>query len=254
MPEHQSPIDNRKLLEPLARRRPAKVEEVVEVLAGIRDVADQLRGEGRRDGIACFSDLYHTITQDVLEKYEAGGLFHCGQFILELDLRFAQRYLDALDAWLHGRATPQCWRILFERRQDDHAEWRFAVVGVNAHVNFDLAFALLDVWQDHPDDPLATTEEQYADYTAINTIFRDNMDALCEANRAPWTRWPEILPDGGIVDRLFNRGGDMLVQRTRDVAWDEAVRLWPDRHTEGYRDRAEAELDGDARLLAGLFI
>ena len=246
--------NNRKLAR-LAARRPTTVPEVVDVLANIRNVADSLggKGEDHRDGIACFSDLYHTITQDVLAKYRAGRLFHCGRFILELDLKFAQRYLDALRTWLAGDPTPACWQILFDRRQDDRARWRFAVVGVNAHVNFDLTFALLDVWEDHPDDPLSAEWEQRADYEAINTIFRDNMDSLCEIHEAPWTRWGELLPDGGIIDRIANRGGDMLVQRTREVAWEEAVELWP-RRGPGYRSAKSAELDGDAKDLAELFI
>ena len=52
------------------------------------------------------------------------------------------------------------------------------------------------MWEKHPDDPLATTDEQYADYQAINTIFHNRMDQLCEDNEVPWTRWG---PDGGLV-------------------------------------------------------
>ncbi|GAA4912916.1 hypothetical protein EV188_110220 [Actinomycetospora succinea] len=246
--------ENKELLKPLAAQRPRKIEEVVAVLHDIREVADQLPGDGDRDGIACFTDLYHTITVDVLEKFEAGGLFFCKDFIVELDVQFALRYLRALDSWLLGRATPRCWEILFERRRKDRGEWRFAATGVNAHVNFDLAFALLDVWEQHPDDPLSAEREQRADYQAINKIFRDNMDQLCEDHDAPWTLWPTILEDGGWVDRAFNLGGDMLVRRTRDVAWREAAELWPQREREGYRDDKESELDRSARTLAGLFI
>jgi hypothetical protein len=249
--------ENEDLLRPLAARRPRKIEEVVAVLDEIREVADLLPGDGDRDGIACFTDLYHTITVDVLERVEAGGLFSGRDFIVELDVAFARRYLRALDAWLQGRDAPRCWQILFERRRNDCGEWRFAATGVNAHVNFDLAFALLDVWEQHPDDPLSAEREQRADYQAINEIFRDNMDRLCEEHDAPWTLWPDILEDGGWVDRAFNLGGDMLVRRTRDIAWREAAELWPRRERKGYRDDRddkESELDRSARSLAGLFI
>jgi hypothetical protein len=245
--------ENNQKLKPLASRRPTDVPEVIDVLRAIATTAAETEA-GKGDGIACFSRLYTTITEDVVKEWKAGELFRCGQFILELDLTFAQRYLDALDAWLHGRETPACWRILFERRLDDRAEWRFAVVGVNAHVNFDLAFALLDVWEDHPDDPLSAEDEQRDDYQAINTIFRNNMDQLCEDNGAPWTRWGKLLRDGGIVDRIANRGGDMLVQRTREVAWDKAIELWPSHERDGYRDEASRELDEDAGDIADLVI
>jgi hypothetical protein len=138
--------NNRKLME-LAERTPASVKEVIEVLEGIATTAAQ-RERGEADGIACFSRLYHQITCDVLAAYDAGQLFHCGDFVYQLDLAFAQRYLNALRDHLDGGSeAPSCWALLFDRRQEEGIEeWQFAVVGVNAHVNFDLAFALLDVW------------------------------------------------------------------------------------------------------------
>ncbi|GAA4771276.1 DUF5995 family protein [Actinomycetospora chibensis] len=250
-----APDENKRRLAPLAARRPTTVPEVVDLLREIRDVADDLEGKGKghRDGIACFSDLYHTITSDVLARYEARDLFRCGDFIYRLDLAFAQRYLDALHAWLGGRPTPACWSILFDRRQDDSAEWCFSVVGVNAHVNFDLTFALLDVWEANP-GRWPDLRHQRADYLAINRIFHERMDHLCEENGTPWTRWEELFPDGGWLDRLANRGGDMIVLRTRDEAWDKAEELWPSRERDGYRDVMSETLDEKAEFIAKIFI
>lgn len=248
MPE--SIEENRRRLRTLAARRPTEVDQVVTVLGEIATVAAAL-DRGEADGIACFSRLYHRITRDVLDAYVRGGLFHCGRFVYELDLAFAQRYLDALRDWLDGGAdAPGCWQMLFERRQEDLAEWRFAVAGVNAHVNFDLAFALLDVWERH-DTPLTTTADQYADYLAINTIFHNRMDELCEDNEVPWTDWG---PDGGVVDRIGNLVGDLLVRGTRDFAWTHAERWYPHRRTPGYRVGPTAMLDVAATGLARIFI
>ncbi|MEJ2887103.1 DUF5995 family protein [Actinomycetospora aeridis] len=251
MPE--SIADNRRRLRALAEQKPTEVEQVVTVLADIAETASALE-RGKADGIACFSRLYHRITADVLDAYEKGQLFHCGKFIYELDLAFAQRYLDALRDWLdEGSDAPGCWQLLFARRQEDLAEWRFAVAGVNAHVNFDLAFALLDVWQEH-DTPLATTADQYEDYVAINTIFHNRMDELCEDNKVPWTDWGAIAPDGGIIDRIGNLVGDVLVRGTRDFAWTHAERWYPHRKTDGYRVGPTAMLDVTATKLAQIFI
>ncbi|MEJ2859952.1 DUF5995 family protein [Actinomycetospora flava] len=255
MPERQTLVGNQTLLAPLAAQRPTDVPGVVTALRELRDTADHLGGTGdrHRDGIACFSDLYLTITQDVLAEYERGAMFHCGEFILQLDIAFARRYLVALDDHLHGRpSAPGCWEVLFTRRQEDHEEWQFAVVGVNAHVNFDLAFALLDVWEDNP-TPLATTSAQYADYEAINTIFRNNMDALCEKNEVPWTKWG---PDGGIIDGLGNLVGNILVSGTRDVAWTFAEHMWARRTAdpEHYRVAPTAALDRIATGVAEAFL
>jgi hypothetical protein len=256
MPDRrQSIVENQKFLRPLAEQRPTEVEAVVKVLAQIRDIADQAQGDAERDGIACFADLYHTITSDVLAAWAdgRGHMFRSGKFILELDLAFAQRYLDALRDHLdEGSSAPSCWELTFARRGEKDIEpWQFAVAGVNAHVNFDLAFALLDVWEKHPDDPLATTEEQYADYLAINTIFHNRMDQLCEDNEVPWTRWGR---DGGVIDRLGNLVGDFLVVSTRDFAWIHAERWWRHHDEPGYRAGPESFLDAFATKAAELFL
>jgi hypothetical protein len=232
---------NRALLKPLSERRPQSVPDVIAVLTEIESVAAQLGPRYGDDGIAVFTALYRTITSDVLAAFEAGGLFHSKDFILELDLAFAQRYLDALRDHLDGGSeAPSCWEVLFGGRQrSDVEKWRFAVLGVNAHVNFDLAFALLDVWQEH-ETPLASVEAQYADYIAINEIFHRRMDYLCENNGVPWIWWGR---DGGLIDRLFNRGGDLAVRVTRDWAWDNAVEWYPDRKDELYRVGPTARLD-----------
>lgn len=242
--------ENDARLKALAERETATIADVVDVLAEVATTAAETE-RGPDDGIACFSRLYLQITRDVQDAFAQGQLFHSGDFILQLDVAFARRYLDALrDHTDGGSEAPACWELLFRRRQVDLAEWRFAVVGVNAHVNFDLAFALLDVWERH-ETPLTTTADQYADYLAINTIFHNRMDQLCEDNEVPWTDWGR---DGGIVDRIGNLVGDILVRGTRDFAWTQAERWYPHRATPGYRVGPTAVLDVAATKIAEIFL
>lgn len=237
----ESPQANAKALAKLSDPRPEDVEKVIKALDRIADRAAKLPPQGPEDGVACFTRLYHQITVDVLDAYRQGGLFTCpGDFIIELDIAFARRYLDAIVAHAGGGSgAPRCWRVLFDRRQEDTAPWRFAAAGVNAHVNFDLAFALLDVWERHR-VPLGTVEQQYADYLAINTIFERNMDELCNRFDAPWS---DVGGDGSFFDRAGNVLGDILVTGTRDLAWDFADRMWRHRGSSSYRTVPEATLD-----------
>jgi hypothetical protein len=251
--DHSTLIGNRQALAALSGTPLPDVPAVVAVLEEVAQVAAALSPRGEDDGIACFSRLYLRITRDVLEEYEKGALFRCGRFILDLDVAFAQRFLDAVRDDLDGGSeAPGCWALMFDRRQDEDVEpWRFAAAGVNAHVNFDLAFALLDVWEQHPETPLGTVEEQYSDYRAINTIFRNRMDELCESFDAPWTLWGD---DGSLFDRAGNVLGDLLVVGTRDLAWTFAERMWRHRDERGYRHGPTALLDAVATGLARALI
>ena len=77
------------------------------------------------------------------------------------------------------------------------------------------------------------------------------MDQLCEDNEVPWTRWGR---DGGVVDRLGNLVGDLLVVGTRDFAWVQAERWWRHHREPGYRVGPEAFLDAFATKAAELFL
>lgn len=236
----------------LARQELTDVPSVVDRLDRISRVAAMLRPQGEKDGVACFARLYHQITEDVLTSYEDRSLFRCGDFIIELDIAFAQRYLDAIHAYgTPGQEAAACWTILFDRRQEEGVDpWRFAATGVNAHVNFDLAFALLDVWERFPDAPFGTTDAQYDDYRAINTIFERNMDSLCREFDAPWA---DVGGNDSIFDKAGNVLGDLLVVGTRDLAWTFAERMWRNRDERDYRAVPLATLDkvatGFARAL-----
>jgi hypothetical protein len=251
--DHTTLAGNKASLTGLAREQLTDVPSVVDRLDRIATVAAALSPLGEKDGMACFARLYRQITKDVLASYDNGSLFRCGRFIIELDIAFAQRYLNAiLRHGTAGQEAPGCWELLFERRQEpDTEEWRFAAAGVNAHVNFDLAFALLDVWEKFPDAPFGTTEAQYADYRAINTIFERNMDSLCEDFDAPWA---DVGGHDSIFDRAGNVLGDLLVVGTRDLAWTFAERMWRNRDEEDYRRVPEATLDKVATGLAHALI
>lgn len=234
-----APDDPREGLRGVLAPAPASIPEVVDRLTVIERVARGWPPRAEDDGIACFTRLYLRITQDVGEADVRGQLFRAGDFVRQLDVAFARRYLAALEAWATGTTpTPGCWAVLFDRRTEDVAPWRFAAAGVNAHVNFDLAFALLDVWEANP-IPLAPTDAERADYDAINEIFYRRMEELCETFDAPWS-----LPGGTSVwERAGTIAGDVLVWGTRDLAWTFAERMWANRRTPGYRVGPAETLD-----------
>lgn len=226
---------------------PTSVPLVIETLAAVRQAAETVVPRGPDDGIASFSRLYYEITCGVQEAVEQ-GVFEAGTFIVDLDIAFANRYLAALRDLSEGREAPLCWATLFDVRSDPKVPTLdYAVAGVNAHVNFDLAFALLTTWDEHPSS--AERDAQHRDYCRINDIFYAKMNALQEEFDSPFARFG----DGSWVGRLGNVFGDLLVRETRDFAWDAAMRMWAHRRDtdwESYRDAEEHRIDHKAAILA----
>ena len=107
-----------------------------------------------------FHSVYLRTTQAVAEEIQTAGLggFLDAVWVERWDVAFAQRYLDALEAWSGDPAnTPGPWAVAFrapaERPRDPPL--RHVLFGMNAHVNYDLPQALLAVISDEQfDDPL----------------------------------------------------------------------------------------------------
>ncbi|RZT84974.1 hypothetical protein EV383_1835 [Pseudonocardia sediminis] len=235
----------------------SSLQDVVDVLTVIRDRSAADIERPQRDGISCFSRLYRLITINVLETVagEKDRTFRDPDFLTLLDLEFARRYLAAIRSY-EGRDLnpPTCWNVLFDRRRDDVEHANFAAAGVNAHVNFDLAFALLETWKTYPPTP-----DRRADYDQVNEIFAEEMDLL----REDFDAFLADGDDGGPVDTFGNRASNLLVRVTRNLAWKAAERVWehydPDLDGGGpaYREAYDEEherLDETAHLLGWMIL
>ena len=75
------------------------------------------------------------------------GLFEDPAWVARWDVAFADLYLDALDAHLSGGRPSRPWRLAFGAPADLPA-LRLVLLGINAHVNYDLPQALLGVITD----------------------------------------------------------------------------------------------------------
>ncbi|GAA0899782.1 DUF5995 family protein [Pseudonocardia zijingensis] len=225
---------------------PESIPEVIERLAAIRDHATDTSLLAENDGIASFTKLYHVITTRVGEMVESGE-FRSSEFLVRLDLEFAERYFQALRRYAADIHTaPGVWRVLFDNRSDPNvAPVNFAVLGVNAHINYDLAHALIATWRHVTPDGDGADTEQYHDYRLVNDVFEMEMDGLREELDSLLSNGP----DGAPWDVGANWLADLVVTFTRDLAWDEAKRVWRQGATPEICRASERRLDSIATLI-----
>lgn len=173
------------------------------------------------DGLACFNVLYTQITTTVATGL-VDGTFLDIEFLDRLDVVFANRYFDALRKWGTDRRdeVPRVWRVLLERRDDPRvAPIQFAVAGVNAHINFDLA-ASLDQTCAEIAAPLGHGNQR-VDYDEINEIFEVKYKIL----RDEFTDGIVDRFDEGAVARRLDFVSNFVVTSARDEAWESAERI-----------------------------
>jgi hypothetical protein len=171
------------------------------------------------DGLKWFNRLYLMVTQQV-DMNPPGGAWQTPGWLLQLDVVFAGLYFDAIRDYLAGSKTPTAWVVLFESRFDPCIDRiQFALTGMNAHINRDLALALNQANADlnilpAPDGP------EHADYLTVNTL----LDGVMPAALAMLAADPlgEAAEDTGKVGRLL---ASFNIYAARDAAWDFACQL-----------------------------
>ena len=228
----------------------ARVANVVKQLGDVQGEAEKNATPPKWDGVAEFNFLYTTITAAILTGLQSGS-FKDPRFLSELDVQFAQRYLDALAKFQQPPGSaPRAWGVLFKRRGNPHiTRMQFAIAGVNAHVNFDLALALVATWE--LTGPPVSTGPQHDDYLTINTVFQEQMATLRHHFEDPFLQ----SLDTSTAEQINNHFDDMLVVVSRNSAWHVAEHLWrlKDESAELYQLKSDSmdfltALAGDALL------
>ena len=190
------------------------IPDVVQILEAIDATCDD------GDGLKWFNWLYLQVTQAVEARVISGG-FNDPAWLVQLDLQFASFYFSALKSALSGEAAPSCWQVLFNsRNQGAIARIQFAMAGINAHINHDLAEAIVGTCQ-----TTGTTPDHggthYNDYTALNST----LDALIESSKAELNLrllGGELPPISHLEDTI----AAWNVSAAREKAWQNAEHLW----------------------------
>jgi hypothetical protein len=202
---------------------PDDIAGVLIRLTKVQEIFDSLPPTPAASRVACFNSLYHTIT-DRVAKALRGPEVKDPAFLELLDVEFAKRYFDALRRWgLEDDTTPDVWEVLFRRAHDKKVSALVAaMLGVNAHINHDLAIALIATWAElgRPEDGLV-----HPDYLLINQIFYEEIPPL----RRRYANRMQMRLDA-LVGELDDWSQEVLVTVTRARAWNQAERMWLLRH------------------------
>jgi hypothetical protein len=165
------------------------------------------------DGVARFNELYLAVTRAVAEETGADS-YEDPEFISRLDVVFADMYFTAVEDDAAGREIPKAWAPLFQKRHTPGiAPLQFAIAGMNAHINHDLAVSLVDVCDARGlrlDDETA----QHRDYLAVNKTL-ERVEGEIKARFATGVIADIDKAAGPLDDVVAN----WSVARARDNAW-----------------------------------
>jgi hypothetical protein len=189
------------------------ISDVITLMQGI----DSLLPDN--DGLKWFNLLYLNVTLRV--DNAASSSWQDPMWLTRLDIVFAGLYFQAITDWLQGSDNvPSSWKALLESRYKGGIDRiQFALAGMNAHINHDLALALLEIDSNLNMIPSKDSRE-HNDYEQVNGILQSELPGALE-----------FLATGIVGQLAENTGkiGRMLaiwnVRAARDLAWDFADHL-----------------------------
>src|SRR6476660_1012798 len=146
------------------------------VAAVATKMQSRLEGLGPQDAsLQEFLGTYRRTTIAVGKAVD-DGLFEDPAWVERWDVAFAELYLDALDLHLSGGRPPRPWRLAFEAPSDLPA-LRQVLLGINAHVNYDLPQALLGVISDDDFTDPAVMDSRRRDHERIDGVLASRVAA-----------------------------------------------------------------------------
>jgi len=182
-----------------------------------------LQWDSSGDARAIFLNCYAMMTGNMQTALQSSE-FEDGPWVSKLVDHFAIYYFSALDAFEEGsQQTPPVWQVAFKAAAlpRTHALQNL-VLGVNAHINHDLVFAVADLLEGEWGDLAASAREsRYRDFCLVNEIIRRTIDAVQDQVLEQWS------PAMRLVDDLLGPLDEQLVvwkiTDWRNEVWDQAV-------------------------------
>jgi hypothetical protein len=168
------------------------------------------------------------MTERMLQALNAGR-FLDPVWVHGLLARFADYYFDALDAYeRRAPSTPVVWSWAHDIAcQQISVPVENMLLGINAHINYDLPLALRDVLQaEWPHLTEAERERRLEDHTRVNLVIRDTCTAV---QREVIDRYDHLIRVLDVHCAPLVRVVDWEVARAlatwRAEVWEHAVQL-----------------------------
>jgi hypothetical protein len=216
-----------------------RADDIDGVIDNLTEIVNGALHDG--DRIGYFASLYRQVTVAIRAAIQTNE-FDDGERMNRFDTAFGNRYFDALDAWRHDQKGPRCWRETFRLLgESDTIIVQHLLLGVNAHINLDLAVAAANT---SPGDSIQSLER---DFFLVNDILVSILAQIQDA-------LDHLSPFMSLLDEFGGRSDerilDFSIRTARREAWQNALLLA--RQPDAQRAETIDRLDTRTALLAVL--
>jgi hypothetical protein len=211
------------------------IKTIDEVIEALDTIIQQC--ENNNDTAGYFAALYRKVTRRVKQGI-TNNEFEDGPRMAQLDVIFANRYIDAYFDWKKKQPVSAPWQKAFDITAN---YWpitlQHLLIGMNAHINLDLGIAAAEVSVGKNINDLQN------DFNKINTILSSMVTEVQNQLAEIWPKLKWILQRTKKVDDFMV---DFSMQLSREGAWKFAKSLAADKQKNlkamiAYRDLIVAD-------------
>jgi hypothetical protein len=218
-------------------------QTLAEVVSTLTALEQEFRS--RRDRRCIFLTVYTMISVEMKRRIEA-QLFLDNEWMTRYGVRFANYYRVALEAFERGGSPPRAWSIAFQTSASGSGlVLQDLLLGMNAHINYDLALVLNEIAID-PD-----RDRRRQDHNAVNAVLEAMTLAVEQRFIAEYA--PGLAPFPHLLQGLEALAADFSVAVARDAAWEAAVAL-ANATNDFERGLVRKFVDTRARLMARVLL
>lgn len=105
-----------------------------------------------------FPRLYQMVTNDI-DSLKRLGKFRDTAFIEQIENTFGRYFLSSYDSALTNKNTVYCWKRVYDTSKHTNRYVTSLMLSMNAHINYDLFFALTEIFKQHP--PTKANKKDY---------------------------------------------------------------------------------------------
>jgi hypothetical protein len=221
---------------------PSPFRTVDGVLAGLCALEAAFVAAGDRRGV--FTTAY-VVTTTTFKHWIENRRFLQNDLVARYVVAFGNLYRDALAADENGEpwAVPAAWRQSFEASRTRRTSiFQDLLLGINAHINHDLAHAVIRAGLN------VDCNTCYQDHTRMNDALRLATQLVRRRVAANYSRWLNV------ANWLYGRAIDAAVatsfEKARDNAWTWAKTL-ARADSEAERTEVASTIDRRAELAGG---
>jgi Family of unknown function (DUF5995) len=164
-----------------------------------------------------FMTTYQRTTQAVGEAVDA-AFFEDPEWVVRWDTAFADLFIVAHDADQAGGTVPRPWRLAFQA-DPELPTLLHLLLGMNAHINYDLPQATLSVISDQDFQDRVVIDKRHRDHERIDKILSARVTAENHAIGGARRRLDRILTP---VNRLSSRH---FLREARQKVWLNVAEL-----------------------------